>query len=66
MPDMTGIDLSRKLMSLGSIPILLATGNYDQKNIEEAQMAGICSIIEKPFTTEELRKKLYAIFQNQL
>jgi two-component system, LuxR family, response regulator FixJ len=50
MPDMTGVELIRKLAGLGvSIPSILITGHGDVPMAVEAMKAGAVDFIEKPF-----------------
>jgi len=50
MPDMSGVELIRKLASLGlSIPSILITGHGDVPMAVEAMKAGALDFIEKPF-----------------
>lgn len=50
MPDMSGVELIRKLAGLGvSIPSILITGHGDVPMAVEAMKAGAVDFIEKPF-----------------
>jgi two-component system, LuxR family, response regulator FixJ len=50
MPDMSGVELIRKLASLGvNIPSILITGHGDVPMAVEAMKAGAVDFIEKPF-----------------
>jgi two-component system response regulator FixJ len=50
MPDMSGVELIRKLANLGvSIPSILITGHGDVPMAVEAMKAGAVDFIEKPF-----------------
>ena len=50
MPDMSGVELIRKLAGLGvSIPSILITGHGDVPMAVEAMKAGAIDFIEKPF-----------------
>src|ERR1700747_1292024 len=55
MPDMSGIDLVRKLKGGGSsCPVILITGHGDVALAVEAMKAGAVDFIEKPFDDEAL------------
>ena len=62
MPNLTGIDLVRKLRATGKaeqIPIVMITSEKSIGKIEEAlDEAGANEYITKPFTVEELTRKL--------
>jgi len=57
MPDITGIDLTkdiRKLYSKEELPIIMVTTQDDKEDNEAAIAAGINSILQKPFTEEQI------------
>lgn len=55
MPDMSGIELVRKLKNEGSkCPVILITGHGDVALAVEAMKAGAVDFIEKPFDDEAL------------
>jgi two-component system, LuxR family, response regulator FixJ len=55
MPDMSGVDLLRKLNELpNSIPSIVITGHGDVPMAVEAMKAGALDFIEKPFEDEVL------------
>ncbi len=62
MPKMTGIDLVRKLRAAGKteqIPIVMITSEKSMGKIEEAlDEAGANEYLTKPFTVDELTRKL--------
>ncbi len=62
MPRMTGLELSRELLSIRSnIPIILSTGFNENITEEKAKAAGIRELILRPFRKMELSKKIQAI-----
>jgi len=55
MPDMTGIELARRLQEGGSgEPVIVITGHADMALAVEALRAGVVDFIEKPFDDEVL------------
>jgi two-component system chemotaxis response regulator CheY len=67
MPNMTGIELLRKIRSepaLKHLPVLMVTAEAKRDNIIEAAQAGASGYIVKPFTAATLDEKLKKIFQN--
>lgn len=55
MPEMTGIELVRRLKTSGfSLPIVMITGHADVPLAVEAMKAGVADFIEKPFDDEVL------------
>ncbi|MHB8354105.1 MAG: chemotaxis response regulator CheY [Burkholderiales bacterium] len=67
MPNMTGIELLRKIRSdpaLKDLPVLMVTAEAKQENLIEATQAGVSGYLIKPFTAATLDEKLKKIFQN--
>ena len=65
MPQMTGIELLRKVRSseeYASTPFLMVTAEAQQENIIEAVQAKVSNDIVKPFTAETLGQKIDKIF----
>ncbi|HZW14620.1 MAG TPA: response regulator FixJ [Brevundimonas sp.] len=55
MPEMTGIELARRLRDSGSTePVIVITGHADVPLAIEAMRAGVVDFIEKPFDDEVL------------
>jgi PAS domain S-box-containing protein len=55
MPQMTGVDLAKKLLSIKpGIPIILCTGFSEVLTPEKAKMLGIRNILMKPWTIREM------------
>ena len=65
MPQMTGIELLRKVRSseeFADLPFLMVTAEAQQENIIEAVQAKVSNYIVKPFTPETLGQKIDKIF----
>lgn len=65
MPQMTGIDLLRKVRASeehADIPFLMVTAEAQQENIIEAVQAKVSNYIVKPFTAETMKQKIDKIF----
>ena len=65
MPQMTGIDLLRKVRGsdeFADMPFLMVTAEAQQENIIEAVQAKVSNYIVKPFTPETLKQKIDKIF----
>ena len=55
MPQMTGYNLSQKLMKIRpALPVILCTGFSDQVNEEKARSAGILAFLLKPVLLHDL------------
>lgn len=62
MPLVSGIDLLRHVrQSMPTIPFLMITGQADEVSVNEARTAGVTGYILKPFTLDDLRKKLWIV-----
>lgn len=65
MPQMTGIDLLRKVRAseeFGDLPFLMVTAEAQQENIIEAVQAKVSNYIVKPFTADVMKQKIDKIF----
>ncbi len=66
MPQMTGIELLRKVRSseeFADLPFLMVTAEAQQENIIEAVQAKVSNYIVKPFTPDTLGQKINKIFE---
>lgn len=69
MPNMTGIDLLRKVRGdkkLAHLPFVMVTAEGKKENVIEATKAGVTGFIIKPFTAKDLGKKLKGIFPDRI
>ena len=65
MPNLTGIELVqeiRKDQNLKHIPIMMVTAEAKKENIILALKSGVNNYIVKPFTPENVKAKIEAIF----
>ena len=61
MPDMTGIELVKRLKADGfRLPIVMITGHADVPLAVEAMKAGVADFIEKPFDDEVLLAAIHS------
>lgn len=59
MPQKTGFDFLKHINNTApDIPFLMVTGRADQSSVTEAQKTGVSAYLLKPFTLEELRRKV--------
>jgi two-component system, chemotaxis family, chemotaxis protein CheY len=59
MPGMTGLEVLRQFRSVDAhTPFVMITGARDYESITEAKAAGVTAYIGKPFSAEELQKKM--------
>ena len=66
MPEMDGFEVARALKNspeFQAIPILAATGLSDRGVRERCLAAGCDDYVAKPFTVEQLQKRLLALLQ---
>ncbi|NPA03491.1 MAG: response regulator [Epsilonproteobacteria bacterium] len=65
MPNLTGIELvqeMRKDPKLKKIPVMMVTAEAKKENIILALKSGVNNYIVKPFTPENVKSKIEAIF----
>ncbi len=62
MPRFSGLDLLTQLRTVDpDMPFLMITGNADLQSVQEAKSHGVSGYIRKPFSANELQKKLNAM-----
>ncbi len=65
MPEMTGIELVRRLKAQGfALPIIMITGHADVPLAVEAMKAGVADFIEKPFNDDVLLMAITAALRS--
>ncbi len=63
LPDMSGIDLVGRMRSdrdLESVPFILVSSETRPQVLDPVRQSGACSIVNKPFTEQQLSRALYA------
>lgn len=66
MPEMTGIELLRKVRSteaFGELPFLMVTAEGESKQIAEAIQSGVSNLLLKPFTPDSFSEKLELVYK---
>lgn len=66
MPEMTGLELARKIRQLpdkrnASLPVLAVTATVSQDDLQRFREAGISEYLIKPFTPQDLLEKINAL-----
>lgn len=65
MPNMMGLDLLKAVRAdskLAKVPFVMVTAEAQKENVLEAAKAGVSNYIVKPFSADQLKSKLEAIF----
>ena len=61
MPNMTGIELLKKIKGdgdLSGIPVIMLTAESEKEQVVEAISAGAAGYLIKPFTAQSLKEKI--------
>lgn len=62
MPRMTGLEVLKQVRSCDtSMPFLMITGVADRELVVEAKSYGVTGYIKKPFSSDQLKKKLLLV-----
>jgi CheY-like chemotaxis protein len=62
MPTMSGVELLRHIRGANcTVPFLMITARGDADSINEAKESGVSGYILKPFSLQELEKKMLSI-----
>jgi CheY-like chemotaxis protein len=62
MPEMSGLDLLREVRKTNrDLPFIMVTGTADPSSVLAAKDGGVTGYIKKPFSSEELRKKMMSV-----
>jgi len=63
MPEMSGIELARKVLEIRpNMPIILVTGFSDLISLEKAKEMGVRALLLKPYRVPDLAAELHKIF----
>ncbi len=65
MPDITGLDLLKEVRAsaeLKETPLLMVTAESDPGILSESVNLGVSQVLMKPFTIDELRDKMKAVW----
>ncbi|MFM1848989.1 MAG: response regulator [Pseudomonadota bacterium] len=65
MPNMMGLDLLKAVRGdakLAKVPFVMVTAEAQKENVLEAAKAGVSNYIVKPFSADQLKSKLEAVF----
>jgi two-component system response regulator FixJ len=66
MPEMTGLELARRLKERGvTVPVIVITGHGDVPLAVEAMRAGVIDFLEKPFEDDALIGSIRAALNAQ-
>ncbi|MCE3012212.1 MAG: response regulator [Proteobacteria bacterium] len=66
MPNCTGIDLLKRVRAdsrFKGVPFILVTAEAEQHQVVEAVKAGVDQYVVKPFTKDDLKTKLEAVYK---
>ncbi len=62
MPKMSGLDLLHQVRTVDpDLPFVMITGTADMESVAAAKSSGVTAYIVKPFSQDQLRKKLSLI-----
>jgi CheY-like chemotaxis protein len=65
MPGMSGIELFGKVRAIRpKMPFLMVTGRVDPESVILAKRSGVSGYIAKPFSPDELKRKIEVILAN--
>ena len=62
MPEMSGLELLKEVRKTHrDLPFMMVTGTADPSSVLAAKDGGVSGYIKKPFSSEELRKKMSSV-----
>ena len=65
MPDLTGIDLAKKMLQVRkNLPVILFTGYSETVSSETAHDAGISEFVMKPITKREMAETIRRVLDD--
>jgi DNA-binding NtrC family response regulator len=60
MPGASGLDFARNVLALRpDVPVILTTGYIDPDDLDLARRIGVCEVILKPTTIEEMGRSFH-------
>jgi len=66
-PDMDGLDTFRRIREIyPDQKVIIVSGYSETRRIKEAQREGVCSVVKKPFTLQEIAAAIQRELQNQI
>lgn len=66
MPGKTGFEVLEEIRAIDTeLPFLMVTARADQESVTDAKDAGVSGYIRKPFTLDELEKKVKAVIKKE-
>lgn len=64
MPGVSGLEILEEMQKINSeVKVLMASGYIKDVNLEKALAMGVKGILHKPYSAEELSKKIHDLFQ---
>ena len=64
MPGMSGLEVLQGIRALSrSVPFMMLTANVTADSVGAAKQHGVSAYVRKPFTVEELQKKLNVLLE---
>jgi two-component system chemotaxis response regulator CheY len=67
MPEMSGIEVLQKLRATGhQLPFIMLTSNVTEDAVAEARDEGVAAYIAKPFTAEQVQRKVASVARRVL
>ncbi len=62
MPEMSGIEVLQKLREGGhTLPFIMLTSNVTKEAVEEARSEGVSAYIAKPFSADQVQRKVGSV-----
>jgi len=62
MPQLSGLDLARRMRARSALPILLTSGFIDERSLGAARELAVSAVLRKPVDVAELRAAIEAVF----
>ncbi len=65
LPDMDGIEASRKIMTHSPLPVVVLSAYDDRQRLEEAKAAGAIGYVVKPIAEQQLKETIEQALSGQ-